>query len=369
MSVCTQNKKQISFSTAVKDAVSTKPEYISIKCKARILKTCFNIKLEDAEEMLVLSDEDIIAAAVDITLLSAGSFDSAKTYKQAVESQSVSEYSTVSSEQAKSIVDALEQDKSLQQIQWWFWIASMTCFKGKLSEAIDLAKLCISETPVEKRSSTGFADIFCEVNEVFNKIRKQFNNNKPFSTSSKSSPKRSPKSTTKSTSKSSPTSSSNSSRRSSCSSSFHSEHSTPEEQKKPFFKDEIVFCKTSNRAINNRQIVFQTNIVSNALTLTVHKSELDLHKNTLRTIADITRDALPKWWEMEVEERIEKGIVDCGPKARHVAPLRIITGRGIHSSDGFCKTKELVMSLLKKEGWIFTEGLGDVKVCGYRRQN
>ncbi|GEQ67182.1 hypothetical protein JCM33374_g846 [Metschnikowia sp. JCM 33374] len=92
---------------------------------------------------------------------------------------------------------------------------------------------------------------------------------------------------------------------------------------------------------------------------------LDLHGCTVVESVNIVKEAVSAWWKEEKDARMVEGHIDrYGARAEFVDPLRIITGRGIHSAGGASKIRVSVIRLLSQEGYLIDEYVGSVAVYG-----
>lgn len=95
---------------------------------------------------------------------------------------------------------------------------------------------------------------------------------------------------------------------------------------------------------------------------------LDLHGLTVNDALSVTKKEVAKWWKTEMDERTAAGILSrYGQKANHVEPLRIVTGRGIHSVDGQARIRASVIRLLERDGYMIEEETGLVRVLGRKK--
>lgn len=94
---------------------------------------------------------------------------------------------------------------------------------------------------------------------------------------------------------------------------------------------------------------------------------LDLHGFTKEDALRFAEIVTQKWWDTEIENRIIVGTISLNSKRIHcVQPLRIITGRGIHSSNGWSILKTGIRKHLERLKFIYEEALGSFLLNGKR---
>lgn len=95
---------------------------------------------------------------------------------------------------------------------------------------------------------------------------------------------------------------------------------------------------------------------------------LDLHHLRLTTALQASRRALKEWWDEEIRLREQEGTLHrFGSDARFVDSIKLITGRGIHSTGGVSIIRRQVQDLLRRNNFIYTESVGHFVVCGRRK--
>lgn len=96
--------------------------------------------------------------------------------------------------------------------------------------------------------------------------------------------------------------------------------------------------------------------------------KLDLHNFTVQSAIDVTEHALRTWWERETFQREQDGnLSKFGFAVAYERPLRIITGRGIHSKEGRSRIRVAIKKLLVASPYIFDEHPGEFLVTGKKR--
>ncbi|ODV74020.1 Cue2p CYBJADRAFT_126899 [Cyberlindnera jadinii NRRL Y-1542] len=96
-------------------------------------------------------------------------------------------------------------------------------------------------------------------------------------------------------------------------------------------------------------------------------NKLDLHGFHMATVKKTVPLVLQHWWDEELRERGRHGTEGSTIKARHVEPLTIVTGRGIHSDAGIPKLKKLVGRMLMSGPWQYDEESSYFVVYGNKR--
>ncbi|CAH6720750.1 hypothetical protein CLIB1444_04S07074 [[Candida] jaroonii] len=92
--------------------------------------------------------------------------------------------------------------------------------------------------------------------------------------------------------------------------------------------------------------------------------KLDLHGFTSDTAVSIVAQVTNEWWDQELDGRLKEGKRTYGKKAEIMEPLKIITGRGIHSKEGYSKIKLQVGRYLNAKGYVYEEQPGNYTVIG-----
>jgi hypothetical protein len=96
--------------------------------------------------------------------------------------------------------------------------------------------------------------------------------------------------------------------------------------------------------------------------------DLDLHSLRLTTALQVTRRALKEWWDEEIRLREQEGNLNrYGSEARFVDPIKVITGRGIHSTGGVSVIRRQVQYLLHTSNFIYIESVGHFVVRGHKK--
>ncbi|CUM65907.1 uncharacterized protein PRCAT00003558001 [Priceomyces carsonii] len=94
---------------------------------------------------------------------------------------------------------------------------------------------------------------------------------------------------------------------------------------------------------------------------------LDLHMLSLAAATELAKEAAFDWWKLELDARQADGnFLKFGSLAIFIQPLRIITGRGLHSANGVSKIKNSVKRVLSSQLFIFEELPGSLQVIGKR---
>lgn len=94
---------------------------------------------------------------------------------------------------------------------------------------------------------------------------------------------------------------------------------------------------------------------------------IDLHGFSLESAILETKMVLSDWWHAELKYREIHGRVKPGmKKVVGVKPLRIITGRGIHSAQGYSRIRSKIYKLLKSNEYIFHDDAGLFLIEGRR---
>lgn len=96
-------------------------------------------------------------------------------------------------------------------------------------------------------------------------------------------------------------------------------------------------------------------------------SGLDLHGLLVPQAMSQTSSALSDWWKTEQTARIQDGrLHQYGATARFVDPLKVVTGRGLHSEGGVSKIKKGVRGYLERNGYLYEEESWGYVVHGRR---
>lgn len=97
--------------------------------------------------------------------------------------------------------------------------------------------------------------------------------------------------------------------------------------------------------------------------------KLDLHRLSVQSAIQATKECLQDWWQEEINNRQLDGTFNkYGSKVLFVDPLVIVTGRGNHSVGGVAKIKVSVISYLHRANCVFEEQLGRVTVTGCKKR-
>ncbi|SCU92226.1 LAFA_0F08922g1_1 [Lachancea sp. 'fantastica'] len=110
-----------------------------------------------------------------------------------------------------------------------------------------------------------------------------------------------------------------------------------------------------NQALQIFEAIFQTHTA-------------DLHGFYPQEAKQIAQNCLTAWWSRETSLREMNAHRPNLIKALNVAPLKIITGRGIHSLGGVSKVKIQIKKLLDSENYVYTEEPSYFIVDGRRTQ-
>ena len=95
---------------------------------------------------------------------------------------------------------------------------------------------------------------------------------------------------------------------------------------------------------------------------------LDLHGLLVPSALEATREVLNAWWAYEKEQRYINGqLSKYGVSTVFAGPLRVITGRGIHSKNGVSQVKIQVRKLLDLERYAYHDDGGSYAVYGKRK--
>ncbi|WEJ96778.1 hypothetical protein PSN45_004321 [Yamadazyma tenuis] len=101
-----------------------------------------------------------------------------------------------------------------------------------------------------------------------------------------------------------------------------------------------------------------------------HLHSIDLHMMGVSDAMQATTMALRDWWAQEQQERIEDGkLSHYGTKAQFVEPLRVVTGRGIHSAQGYSRIKVSVGKYLASHMYMYTEETWGYIILGKRKDS
>lgn len=73
------------------------------------------------------------------------------------------------------------------------------------------------------------------------------------------------------------------------------------------------------------------------------------------------------WWSDELYHRENNGGKLHLTKANHVGPLKVITGRGIHSAGGIPKVKNAVIRYLDTHKYLYDDNASAFIVKGKKR--
>ncbi|CEP24958.1 CUE2 [Cyberlindnera jadinii] len=115
--------------------------------------------------------------------------------------------------------------------------------------------------------------------------------------------------------------------------------------------------------VDEHQAMLMKQAINNAL----KTNKLDLHGFHMATVKKTVPLVLQHWWDEELRERGRHGTEGSTIKARHVEPLTIVTGRGIHSDAGIPKLKKLVGRMLMSGPWQYDEESSYFVVYGNKR--
>lgn len=96
---------------------------------------------------------------------------------------------------------------------------------------------------------------------------------------------------------------------------------------------------------------------------------LDLHGLTVPMAKKATLSALKRWWSEEILLREWDGVryKHTGP-VQHMEPLRLITGRGMHSSGGFSQIRKCLIKELEASWILNRDNPGELIVLGRRKK-
>ncbi|ODV97734.1 hypothetical protein PACTADRAFT_31167 [Pachysolen tannophilus NRRL Y-2460] len=97
-------------------------------------------------------------------------------------------------------------------------------------------------------------------------------------------------------------------------------------------------------------------------------STLDLHGLSVEVALKTLRKGLQEWWDDELKEReLNHGKMNYSSlKAFAIGPMRIITGKGIHSRNGVSQIKKQVKLYLQQHNYIFDDQSSGYIVEGKR---
>lgn len=98
----------------------------------------------------------------------------------------------------------------------------------------------------------------------------------------------------------------------------------------------------------------------------LQSGKLDLHGLTADAAVSLVARVTTEWWNQELEGRLSEGKRTYTKKAEIMEPLRVVTGRGIHSREGYSKIKVQVGKYLNARGFVFEEDPGSYTVIGKR---
>ncbi|CAI5760025.1 unnamed protein product [Candida verbasci] len=96
----------------------------------------------------------------------------------------------------------------------------------------------------------------------------------------------------------------------------------------------------------------------------IRKGEVDLHRLKVPEALRLTKIVLEHWWDEEIKNRELIGKMNKFGHLASLGPISIITGRGIHSSNGVSIIKKIVKDYLTKNKYIFDEEVGGFDVKG-----
>lgn len=95
---------------------------------------------------------------------------------------------------------------------------------------------------------------------------------------------------------------------------------------------------------------------------------LDLHGLPVQSAKEATREVLSEWWAYETEQRHHHGqLSKYGATTVFAGPMRVITGKGIHSRNGISPVRVLIRQLLDRERYVYEDEGGCYTVYGKRR--
>lgn len=100
----------------------------------------------------------------------------------------------------------------------------------------------------------------------------------------------------------------------------------------------------------------------------ISSGSVDLHGFRLTEAMKLTKLILQHWWEEEEKNRELVGHMDKFGDKASIGPVRIITGRGIHSTNGISILKRYVKEYLINNKYVFDEEIGSFEVTGKRRR-
>ncbi|CEP60905.1 Cue2p LALA0_S02e02344g [Lachancea lanzarotensis] len=123
-----------------------------------------------------------------------------------------------------------------------------------------------------------------------------------------------------------------------------------------FTSDAFTSDDSYNQALQIFESIFQTHTA-------------DLHGFYPQEARQIAQKCLTAWWNHETGLREMNTHRPNLIKALNIAPLKIITGRGIHSRGGISKVKIQIKKLLDGEDYVYTEEPSYFIVDGRRTQS
>lgn len=100
----------------------------------------------------------------------------------------------------------------------------------------------------------------------------------------------------------------------------------------------------------------------------IESGHVDLHRFRLTEAMKLTKLVLQHWWEEEEKNRELDGKIDRFGDKASIGPVRIITGRGIHSANGVSILKRYVKEYLVNNRYVFNEEIGSFEVIGKKRR-
>jgi len=229
------------------------------------------------------------------------------------------------SPEAQELATMVYEDPTLVEISWEFYQKCMIFFKGEVSKVISLALFIVENDG----ATITYRNKFDQMKAGLGKPKAE--DSQPFSWASISS-------------------------RSSSS-------SRELERKADDFAEVMKKTKARRSSEDDRQSMLQKRELNKCR----HTNELDLHGFQVQNARETVEIALKDWWSDELQAREQHGNSGRGYKAREVDPLKIITGRGIHSEGGFSKVRASVKKWLNNSEYHSHEETAGFVVTGLKK--
>ncbi|RCK64996.1 Ubiquitin-binding protein CUE2 [Candida viswanathii] len=100
----------------------------------------------------------------------------------------------------------------------------------------------------------------------------------------------------------------------------------------------------------------------------MESGQVDLHGLRLAEAMKLTKLVLQHWWDEEAKNRELQGHINRFGDKASIGPVKVITGRGIHSANGVSILKRYVREYLKNNKYVFEEEIGSFEVTGKKRR-